>query len=170
MLACQQLHFRHVSNWHNNPTLSFENLSTDQSHWNLKVPIMYSILVCARIQIQLFFSKLYLLDAVAIDGLLMLNYVFNVSQFFQRGRYDRVKTKWSGNIFKVWLGSSCHHGRRGWFCRSSESINESWICDAAIRGDNGNDNFRLPGVIFKILPKFRAKQKQKQPKIRKRNR
>lgn len=73
---------------------------------------MYSILVCARIQIQLFFSKFYLLDAVAIDGLLMLNYVFNVSQFFQRSRYDRVKTKWSGNIFKVWLGSSCHHGRR----------------------------------------------------------
>jgi hypothetical protein len=29
------------------------------------------------------------------------------------------------------------------------------------RGENRNDNFRIPGILFKILPKFRSKQKRK---------
>jgi hypothetical protein len=27
------------------------------------------------------------------------------------------------------------------------------------RGANGNDNFRIPGIIFEVLPKFRSKRK-----------
>jgi hypothetical protein len=36
-------------------------------------------------------------------------------------------------------------------------------------GENENGNFRIPGIVFKVLPKFRSKWKRL-PKIRKQNR
>jgi hypothetical protein len=59
----------------NNPTLFLENSSTGQSHWKY-----LSCIICAWIQIHLFFYRLYLIDTVVIDGLLMLNCVCNVLQ------------------------------------------------------------------------------------------
>jgi hypothetical protein len=39
------------------------------------------------------------------------------------------------------------------------------------RDENGKGNFRIPEIVFEVLPKFRSKQKRKRlPKIRKRNR
>jgi hypothetical protein len=40
--------------------------------------------------------------------------------------------------------------------------------EEAGRVENGNGNFRLPGIVFEVLPKFRAKRKRLL-KIRKRN-
>jgi hypothetical protein len=34
------------------------------------------------------------------------------------------------------------------------------------RGENGNGNFRIPGIIFEVLPKFSSKRKRL-PKIQK---
>jgi hypothetical protein len=44
-------------------------------------------------------------------------------------------------------------------------------CAMASRDENRNGNFRIPEIVFEVLPKFRSKRKRKRlPKIRKRNR
>jgi hypothetical protein len=39
-------------------------------------------------------------------------------------------------------------------------IEDIFIFGTSIRGENGNSNFQIPGIIFEVLPKFRSKRKQ----------
>jgi hypothetical protein len=51
-----------------------------------------------------------------------------------------------------------------------QDVQELIRCSTECRGRNGNGNFRILGIVFEVLPKFRSKQKRKRlPKIRKQN-